>query len=142
MSRKNPWLRKKNLPLMSRKRRRKTTTKKSNTCHTRRKISPLKSRAMRVTNKITTKKTTWLGLIMMTMETVVRPRLTSKKMNSLGSWKMCLNICFKMMSKHKKRCPKSKRRRLFMKRSKNCLMVILKRSKNLMKSTSKSSKTS
>ena len=142
MSRKSPpWLRKKNLPLMSRKRRR-TTTKKSNTCHTRRKISPLKSRAMRVTNKITTKKTTWLGLKMTTIATVERPRLTSKKMSSLGSWKMCLNICFKMMNKHKKRCPQSKRRRLFMKRSKNCLMVILKRSKNLMKSTSKSSKTS
>ena len=137
MSRKNPWLRKKNLPLMRRKRMRRTTTKKSNTCH-RRKISLLKSRAMRVTNKITTKKTTWLGLIMTTMATVVRPKLTSKKMNSLGSWKMCLNICYKMMNKHKKRCSKSKRRRLFMKRSKNCLMVILKRSKNLMKSTSKS----
>ena len=78
----NQWLRRRNLSLMSKKMRK--TTKKSNTCH-RRKISPWKSKAMRVTNKITTRKTTWLGLKMTIMATEVKPKLPSKKMNSLGS---------------------------------------------------------
>jgi hypothetical protein len=78
----NQWLRRRNVFLMSAKRRK--TMKKTNTCH-RRKISPWRSRAMRVTNKITTRKTTWLGLIMTIMATVVKPKLSLKKMNSLGS---------------------------------------------------------
>ena len=47
---------------------------------------------------------------------------------------MYLHICFKMINKHKKRCQKQKRK-LFTKREKKCLMVILKRSKILMKLT-------
>jgi hypothetical protein len=40
---------------------------------------------MRVTNKITTRKTTWPGLIMTIMAMVVKPKLSLKKMNSLES---------------------------------------------------------
>jgi hypothetical protein len=143
-----PWWRKKKLSSMTiRKRMLITTIKKkrnNNTCH-RKKISLSKwttKMGRRVTNLITTKKTTWLGSIM--MKSVRTLKLSTKKRINLRRWKMCLNICFKMTNKNRKRCcqRKNSRKQLFKKRLKKCLMVILMRSNNRMKSTFSSSKMS